>query len=54
MREKQTHYQGDLARLTALGAGALAFFGAVLLATLTVPLRPTFDRTPADQRDLSG
>ena len=34
MREKQTHYQGDLARLTALGAGALAFFGAVLLAII--------------------
>jgi diguanylate cyclase (GGDEF)-like protein len=33
-RKGKTRYQGDLARLTALGAAALAFFGALLLAII--------------------
>lgn len=32
--EKHNRYEGDLARLTALAGGALAFFGALLLAVI--------------------
>jgi hypothetical protein len=32
--EKNNRYEGDLARLTALAGGALAFFGALLLAVI--------------------